>query len=176
MVVYVINKYGKPLMPCSPRKARILLKLGKAKVIRRTPFTIKLLYGSSGYKQSLTHGIDTGSSEIGSAVVNDKEEVVYMSEITIRNDITKTMKSRATARRNRRNRKTRYRKARWSNRKNSIKKDRFSPTMVSKFNSHLKEINFVKSILPITKLIIETGNFDPHLIKNPALHNEKIKK
>jgi 5-methylcytosine-specific restriction endonuclease McrA len=176
MVVYVINKHGKPLMPCSPRKARILLKLGKAKVIRRTPFTIKLLYGSSGYKQSLTHGIDTGSSEIGSAVVNDKEEVIYMSEITIRNDITKTMKSRATARRNRRNRKTRYRKARWANRKNSIKKDRFSPTMVSKFNSHLKEINFVKSILPITKLILETANFDPHLLKNPALHNEKIKK
>ena len=176
MVVYVINKYGKPLMPCSPRKARILLKLGKAKVIKRTPFTIKLLYGSSGYKQPLTHGVDTGSAKIGSAVVNDKEEVVYMSEITIRNDITKTMKGRASARRNRRNRKTRYRKARFLNRKNSRRKNRFSPTMISKFNSHLKEINFVKSILPITKLIIETANFDPHLMKNPALYNEKIKK
>ena len=176
MVVYVINKHGKPLMPCSPRKARILLKLGKAKVIKRTPFTIKLLYGSSGYKQPLTHGVDTGSAKIGSAVVNDKEEVVYMSEITIRNDITKTLKGRASARRNRRNRKTRYRKARFLNRKNSIKKDRFSPTMISKFNSHFREIKFVKSILPITKLILETGNFDPHLLKNPALHNEKIKK
>ena len=176
MVVYVINKYGKPLMPCSPRKARILLKLGKAKVIKRTPFTIKLLYGSGQAKQPLTHGVDTGSDKIGSAVVNNKEEVVYMSEITIRNDITKTMKQRASYRRNRRNRKTRYRKARWANRKNSIKKDRFSPTMVSKFNSHFKEIEFVKSILPITKLIIETANFDPHLLKNPALHNEKIKK
>ena len=112
MVVYVINKHGKPLMPCSPRKARILLKLGKAKVIKRTPFTIKLLYGSGQAKQSLTHGVDTGSSEIGSAVVNDKEEVVYMSEITIRNDITDKMKQRSKYRRNRRNRKTRYRKAR----------------------------------------------------------------
>jgi len=176
MVVYVINKHGKPLMPCSPRKARILLKLGKAKVIRRTPFTIKLLYGSSGYTQPLTHGVDTGSSEIGSAVVNDKEEVIYMSEITIRNDITKTMKSRATARRNRRNRKTRYRKARWANRKNSCRKDRFSPTMISKFDSHFKEINFVKSILPISQLVIETGSFDPHLMKNPALHHENTRK
>jgi len=176
MVVYVINKHGKPLMPCSPRKARILLKQGKAKVIRRTPFTIKLLYGSGQAKQSLTHGVDTGSSEIGSAVVNDKEEVVYMSEITIRNDITDKIKQRSKYRRNRRNRKTRYRKARWANRKNSRKKDRFSSTMISKFNSHLKEINFVKSILPITKLILETANFDPHLLKNPALHNEKIKK
>lgn len=176
MVVYVINKHGKPLMPCSPRKARILLKLGKAKVIKRTPFTIKLLYGSGQAKQSLTHGVDTGSSEIGSAVVNNKEEVVYMSEITIRNDITDKMKQRSKYRRNRRNRKTRYRKARWANRKNSRKKDRFSSTMISKFNSHLKEINFVKSILPITKLILETANFDPHLLKNPVLHNEKIKK
>ena len=175
-MVYVINQNNKPLMPCSNVIARLLLKQGKAKVIRRTPFTIKLLHGSNCYKQPLTHGIDTGSSEIGSAVVNDKEEVVYMSEITIRNDITKTMKSRATARRNRRNRKTRYRKARWANRKNSRKKDRFSSTMISKFNSHLKEINFVKSILPITKLILETANFDPHLLKNPVLHNEKIKK
>lgn len=176
MVVYVINKYGKPLMPCSPRKARILLKLGKAKVIKRIPFTIKLLYGSGQAKQPLIHGVDTGSDKIGSAVVNDKEEVVYMSEITIRNDITDKMKQRSGYRRNRRNRKTRYRKARFLNRKNSIKKDRFSPTMISKFNSHFKEINFVKSILPITKLIIETANFDPHLLKNPALHNEKIKK
>ena len=79
MVVYVINKYGKPLMPCSPRKARILLKLGKAKVIKRTPFTIKLIYGSSGYTQPLIHGVDTGSDKIGSAVVNDKEEVVILS-------------------------------------------------------------------------------------------------
>lgn len=176
MLVYVINKHEKPLMPCSPRKARLLLKTGKAKVIKRTPFTIKLLYGSSGYKQPLIHGVDTGSDKIGSAVVNDKKEVVYMSEITIRNDIADKMKQRSKYRRNRRNRKTRYRKARWTNRKNSIRKDRFSPTMISKFNSHLKEINFVKSILPITHLVIETGNFDPHLMKNPALHNENMRK
>jgi 5-methylcytosine-specific restriction endonuclease McrA len=85
------------------------------------------------------------------------------------------MIQRSKYRRNRRNRKTRYRKARWSNRKNSIKKDRFSPTMISKINSHLKEINFVKSILPITKVILETATFDPHLLKNPMLHNEKCK-
>ena len=45
--------------------------------------------------------------------------------------------------------------------------------MVSKFNSHFKEINFVKSILPITKLILETGNFDPRALKNPAVLNNK---
>ena len=48
MVVYVLNKHGKPLMPCKPAKARHLLNDGKAIVLRREPFTIQLLYGSSG--------------------------------------------------------------------------------------------------------------------------------
>jgi hypothetical protein len=83
------------------------------------------------------------------------------------------MTQRSKYRRNRRNRKTRYRKPRWNNRKNSIRKDRFSPTMTSKINSHLKEINFVKSILPITKLILETANFDSHALKNPSVLSNK---
>ena len=63
--VYVLNKHGNPLMPCSPRKARLLLKQKKACVIRRTPFTVKLLYGSTGYKQPVTLGVDAGSKHIG---------------------------------------------------------------------------------------------------------------
>jgi len=174
-MVYVINHDNTPLMPCSNVIARLLLKQSKAKVKRKTPFTIKLLYQTTNYTQDLTLGIDTGSGNIGSAVVNDKNEVVYISQIEIRNDVSEKMIQRSKYRRNRRNRKTRYRKARWSNRKNSIKKDRFSPSMISKINSHLKEINFVKSILPITKVILETATFDPHLLKNPMLHNEKCK-
>ena len=121
----------------------------------------------------MTHGIDTGSAKIGSAVIDEQNNVVYMSEIEIRNDISKKMEQRAKYRRNRRNRKTRYRKARWQNRKNSIKKDRFSPTMTSKINYHLKEIKYVKNILPITKLIIETATFDPHALKNPDVLKNK---
>jgi len=48
--VYVLSKHGEPLMPCSLEKARLLLKRQKACVVKRTPFTIKLLYGSAGYK------------------------------------------------------------------------------------------------------------------------------
>ena len=165
-MVYVINVNGEPLMPCKPVIARLLLKQGKAKCIKRTPFTIKLLYQTTNYTQDITLGIDTGSSEIGSSVVKNNGDVIYLSEIKIRNDITDKMTKRRKCRRNRRSRKTRYRKPRWLNRKKSIKKDRFSPTMVSKFKAHLKEINFVKSILPITKTIIETATFDPHALKN----------
>ena len=172
-MVYVINYDNQPLMPCSNAIARLLLKQGKAKVKRKTPFTIKLTYQANSYTQNLTLGIDTGSSKIGSAVVKENGDIVYLSQIEIRNDITDKMKQRSKYRRNRRNRKTRYRKARWLNRKNSIKKDRFSPTMTSKINSHIKEIKFVKSILPIKNIILETGSFDTHALKNPAVLKNK---
>ena len=165
--IYVISKDGKPLMPTNQVTARLLLKSGKAKCIRSSIFTIKMIEETSEQTQPLTLGIDTGSSMIGSAVVDDKGNVAYVSEVEVRNDITNKMTQRVKYRRNRRNRKTRYRKARWEHRKNSIKSDRFSPTMISKFDSHLKEVEFVKSILPTTKIIVETGTFDPHALKNP---------
>lgn len=174
-MVYVISKDGKPLMPCSNVIARLLLKQGKAKVKKRVPFTLKLLYATIEYTQELILGVDTGSSHIGTAVSDNNGNIYYMADTKIRNDIADKMKRRGMYRRDRRNRKTRYRPARWLNRRNSIKNDRFSPTMVSKFHSHEKEIEFVKSILPISKLVIEAGTFDTHLMKNPALANEKIK-
>lgn len=174
-MVYVISQDGKPLMPCSNTIARLLLKQGKAKVKKREPFTIKLTYETTSYTQDLTLGVDTGSGIIGTAVSKNNGDIVYMSEVIVRNDITDKMTQRAKYRRNRRNRKTRYRKARWLNRANSIKNDRFNPTMQSKLHSHVKEIEYIKSILPITKLVFETGQFDTHLIKNPSLASPKVK-
>lgn len=175
-MVYVLNKNGQPLMPMNRHgKVKHLLKQGKAKVVKRCPFTIKLLYESTNHTQNLTLGVDTGSGTIGTAVSDDNGNIVYMSKVVVRNDITDKMKQRSKYRRNRRNRKTRYRKARFFNRKNSIKSDRFSPTMISKFHSHIKEIEFIKSVLPITQLVLETGQFDTHLMKNPSLANPKVK-
>src|SRR5574343_328715 len=130
LMVYVINYDGQPLMPCSQAIARLLLKQGKAKCIKRTPFTIKLLYQTTNYTQDITLGVDTGSGKIGSSAVAENGNILYLSEIEVRNDITDKMTQRSKYRRNRRNRKTRYRKARWLNRRNSIKNDRFSPTMI----------------------------------------------
>ncbi len=169
-IVYVLAPDGTPLMPCSCVIARLLLKEGKAKVKRRTPFTIRLLTQPvTTYTQPLTLGLDTGSSVIGSAVANEQGQVLYLSEVSVRNDIAATMKSRARYRRDRRNRKTRYRKARWLNRRNSIKTGRFSPTMRSKIDAHLREIRFVQSLLPIECIVLETGTFDPHALKNPEV-------
>lgn len=172
-MVYVIGIDGKPLMPCEPVIARLLLKQRQARVIKRVPFTIRLLHATTPYTQPLTHGIDTGSSIVGSAVMDERGNVLYASEIEIRNDISEKMTRRAAKRRNRRYRKTRYRKPRWQNRSKSIKPDRMSPTMQSKIHSHLKEVRFVNSILPITKTIIETATFDPHALKNPEVLRNK---
>lgn len=174
-MVYVISQDSKPLMPCSNPIARLLLNQGKAKVKRREPFTIKLIYETTDYTQDLTLGVDTGSGTIGTAVSKDNGDIVYMSEIAVRNDITDKMTRRAKYRRNRRNRKTRYRKVRWLNRANSIRTDRFSPTMQSKLHSHVKEIEYIKSILPITTMAFEAGQFDTHLMKNPNLANPKVR-
>src|SRR5215469_3340095 len=119
-------------------------------------------------------GVDTGSSVIGSAVANEQGQVLYLSEVSVRNDIAATMKARARYRRDRRNRKTRYRKARWLNRRNSIKTGRFSPTMWSKIDAHLREMRFVQSLLPITAIVLETGSFDPHALKNLAVLKDKV--
>lgn len=199
-MVYVLNTDGKPLMPTERHgKVRRLLKEKKAKVIRRTPFTIKLLYDTPDIIQELTLGIDTGSAHIGSAVYSENGEILYTAKTEIRNDITTTMKERATNRRNRRNRKTRYRQCKlakaddkdkdqsWVRYKKlrkymkiykGVERNRknLSPTLRSKIHSHVKEIEFVKSILPIKRIVLETGTFDPHLMKNPALHNPEIAK
>jgi hypothetical protein len=165
MVTYVLNKNGQPLMPihrCG--KVRRLLKSKKAKVVHKEPFTIQLLFNVENTVSDLYLGVDTGSSKIGTAVVDNNQVVLYTSEVKIRNDISTKMKRRCGYRRARRIRKLRYRKPRFLNRANSIKKDRFSPTMISKINSHKREIEFIKSILPIKTLVLETGKFDTTLL------------
>ena len=84
--VDVIEKHGRPRMPWSPSKARHLLDGGKAKVKKRTPFTIQLLYGSSGYTQKVILGVDAGSKTIGLSASTAKEEL-FAANVTPRNDI-----------------------------------------------------------------------------------------
>lgn len=170
-MVYVIAKNGKPLIPTKRfGKVRHLLKDGKAKCIRKNPFTIKLLYDSTEYTQELTLGVDTGSGTLGTAVSDKEGNIIYRSKVRVRNDITEKMKQRAIYRRDRRNRKTRYRQPRFLNRGNSTELNRLSPTVKSKIRSHEREIEFIYSILPITKLVLETGKFDMHLMKNSNMN------
>ena len=165
MLVYVVNKHGKPLMPCSPRKARILLKEKKAKVIKRTPFTIQLLFGSSGYKQDITLGVDAGSKTIGLSATTDKEEL-FSAEVKIRTDIVDLLSTRRQNRKIKRSR-LRYRKAGFLNRKKD--KGWLAPSVVNKINTHLKVVDLVHTLLPITRTVAEVASFDIQKIRNPEI-------
>lgn len=163
-MVYVLNKNNKPLMPCSNRKARLLLKQNKAIVVNRTPFTIKLKYGSSGYTQPINLGIDAGSKTIGLSATT-KDKVLYESEATLRNDIVDLLSTRRQNRRTRRNRKTRYRQPRFNNRAHSKNKGWLAPSIENKINSHLTVVNKLCKILPVYTIIIEVAPFDTQLLK-----------
>ena len=113
--VYVIHKNGKPLMPCHSARARILLKRKQAKVVRMIPFTIQLTKDSEENIQEVTLGIDPGEF-VGISVVS-KKKVLYEEVLKMRTDVTQLITHRREMRRNRRFRKTRYRKARFNNRK-----------------------------------------------------------
>ena len=176
MLVYVLKQNGQPFMPTERfGKVRRLLKEGKAKVVRREPFTIRLLYEpETEVIQECYCGVDTGSKHIGVAVVgNDK--VLYQSQTELRSDIKRKIEKRRASRQLRRSRKTRYRKKRFLNRRNSIKKDRLPPSVKHKVQAHIDEIEFCKKILPVSDLILEVSQFDTALMKNPSLMNEKVK-
>ena len=162
--VYVINKHGRPLMPCSPAKARHLLDAGKAKVKKRTPFTIQLVYGSSGYTQEVILGVDAGSKTIGMSASTTKEELLS-AEVKPRNDVVDLLSTRREFRRARRNRKTRYRKPRFDNRVRSKHKGWLAPSVEVKIQGHITAIRRVCGILPVSKVVVETAEFDLQLLK-----------
>ena len=168
--VYVLDKNGQPLMP-TKRSGWVYraLRDGKAKVVSKCPFTIKLLYESTSFTQPLTLGVDTGAKYVGSAVVNDvTSEIIYESQLELRDDIKSKMDRRRQFRRARRN-KLRYRPVRFNNRRASKHKERYNPTLIAKFQGHTREIEFIKSILPVTDVVLEVGEFDMHLLQDPTL-------
>jgi N6-L-threonylcarbamoyladenine synthase len=166
-MVYVISQNGQPLMPTENHaKVRILLKNKKAKVIKRCPFTIQLAYDSTNYTQDITLGVDSGSKHIGLSATT-RSKVLFESDVELRNDIVNLLSVRRQNRRTRRNRKTRYRKSRFNNRRR--KEGWLAPSVQNKVDSHLTVIRKVHEILPITKVIVEVASFDIQKIKNPSI-------
>ena len=171
MRVYVVNQRNQPLMPCGTIKARKLLKQGKAKVFKRTPFTIQLLFATGETKQEIILGVDAGSKTIGLSATTDKQEV-FSAEVELRNDIVDLLSTRRQNRRTRRNR-LRYRQPRFLNRVGSKNKGWLAPSIENKIQTHLKIIEKLHKILPVTKIIVETASFDIHKIKNPEISGQE---
>ena len=141
------------------------MEKGKAKVIKRTPFTIQLEYATGETKQPIKLGIDAGYSMVGFSAVTEKSELIA-GEVTLRKDVSKKIIEKRMYRRARRD-KLRYRKARFQNRRR--KKSGFAPSLQHKFEAHLQLIEKIKQLLPITKTIIEIATFDAQKMQNPEI-------
>ena len=171
-MVYVLNSDGSPLMPCTEAKARHLIESGEAKVVRRTPFIIRLAFLVEGEvnTESVTLGVDAGSSVIGVSVTTEGR-VLFEAEVEVRNDVPQNMEERRSKRSGRRSRKTRYREARFDNRRRP--KGWLTPTMETKVRTHENVIDKVCSILPVSRIVIESASFDIQKIMNPGIEGEE---
>ena len=110
-MVYVLDMEGQPLMPTkNGGKVRHLLKQKKAKIVKREPFTIQLLYETTHYTQPITIGVDTGVKYIGISASTEKEELLVVEVRPRSKEIKENLSKRRENRRTRRGRKTRYRK------------------------------------------------------------------
>lgn len=153
-------------MPCSPAKARLLLKERKAIVKRRTPFTIQLTIATGEARQPVALGVDSGYKHIGLSATTEKAEL-YASEVELRQDITDLLSARLALRRSRRSRKTRYRAPRFDNRVASKHKGWLAPSVENRIAAHLSRVEAVMRVLPVTAITVETAAFDTQLLKNP---------
>jgi len=164
-MVYVLNKYGKPLMPTT-RYGRVRRMLGKghAVVVDYRPFTIQLTYDTPNGVQEVSLGVDAGTKHVGFSATT-KKKVLFEAELLLRSDIVEKLSTRREFRRARRNRKTRYRKTRFLNRTKSKKPGWLAPSVRQKVDCHIHWILKICKFLPIKKITVETAQFDTQLLK-----------
>jgi len=167
--VPVLNMRGEPLMPTNPAKARHLLKQNKAKVMSRKPFTIQLNYATGETKQPITLGIDSGYKTIGFSAITEKKELIS-GEVALRTDISKLLEERMMYRRIKRN-KLWYRQPRFDNRRKD--ENWLAPSIKHKLDTHIRLVNKIKKLLPVTEVIVEVAKFDIQKIKNPEITGEQ---
>lgn len=164
-MVYVKSITGQPLMPTKRHGfVRRLLKSGRAKVVQRSPFTIQLLYESGTETQPVVLGVDAGSKHVGLSACTEEKEL-YSGEMRPRNDVVDLLSDRRQYRQGRRYRKTRYRQARFNNRVHTKHKGWLAPSVEVKIQEHITCIKRIMSILPVTKVIVETAEFDLQRLK-----------
>jgi RRXRR protein len=168
--VFVLDIYKRQLDPVHPGRARILLSAGKAAVFKRYPFTIILNTVLEHPKVSpLRLKIDPGSQTTGIALVNDASgEVVFAAELTHRGQaMKKALYQRRTVRRSRRQRKTRYRKPRFDNRKRP--KGWLAPSIRHRVDTTETWVRRLMRVCPIATISQEVVKFDLQQMEHPDI-------
>ena len=168
--VFVLDTNKQPLAPVHPGRARLLLKQGKAAVYRRYPFTIRLARAvEQPILSPLRIKVDPGSKTTGMALVNDTSgEVVWAAEITHRGEqIKRNLDRRRAVRRNRRQRKTRYRKPRFDNRRK--RKGTLPPSLESRVCNVVTWVRRLMKLCPVTHISQELVRFDTQALEQPDI-------
>lgn len=168
--VFVLNLQGKPLMPCSYAKSKRMVKAGKAKVVKRFPFTIQLNFNCENKTQEINLGIDSGYQNIGFSATTKKEELIC-GTLVLDGKTKERLDERRMYRRGKRARHHWYRKPRFNNRKK--KEGWLPPSIQRRYDTHLNLINKIKSILPISSTIIEVAKFDIQKLENPDIQGKE---
>ena len=153
-------------MPCTQRKARLLLKEGRAKIYKYNPFTIQLTIPTGENKQDCHVGVDTGAKHIGFAIISN-DKILFKGEVELRNNVKSNIDTRRIYRKSRRNRKTRYRKSRFFNRKKG--QAWLPPSLQNRINHTYRWIDEVCNLVPSPTLHIEVGKFDTAKMINPEI-------
>ena len=165
---FVIDIDKNPQNPVHPAQSRKLLSEGKAAVYRQYPFTIILKESiSEADIKPLEIKIDPGSKTTGIAILSG-DNVVWGAELTHRGEAIKaSLDSRRAIRRGRRNRKTRYRPARFLNRTKS--KGWLAPSLLHRVLTTEAWVKRLIKFAPIAQIAQELVRFDLQKMENPEI-------
>lgn len=168
-LVFVVDADRRPLDPVHPAEARILLSTGKAAVLKRFPFTLILKEAQpSVVPEPVTLKIDPGSKVTGLALVDPKGKVLFCAELEHRGqNIKARLETRSAVRRGRRNRKTRYRPARFLNR--TRPKGWLPPSLRHRVLTTMTWVNRFRKVCNVTGISVENVKFDTQLMQNPDI-------
>lgn len=172
MVVFVLDKHQKPLMPCSEKRARLLLNKKRARIHSNFPFTIRLIDRTikESILQSIRCKIDPGSVTTGIALVRENAgEQIVISLIELRHrwfNISQSLKSRAAFRKRRRS-ELRYRSPRFANRFRP--KGCLPPSLFHRVESVTNFVQRIQQRVPLITLSCEIVRFDTQKLMNPEI-------
>jgi len=115
--------------------------------------------------------LDTGAKRVGFALAGGSGRVCIMGELTLRTDIKERLDWRRTCRKSRRNRKTRYRKPRFDNRRRP--EGWLPPSLSSRVSATVRLARKLKRLMPVRRIVVETASFDIHRLMNPDVQGKE---
>jgi hypothetical protein len=174
LAVFVLDRHKKPLMPCSEKRARLLLERNRAVVHKRYPFTIRLKHRIGGETQPVRIKIDPGSKVTGIAVTSEEAgnkgaNVLFLAELTHRGrQISKALTTRRAFRRRRRSANLRYRAPRFNNR-GGDRTGWLAPSLRHRIDTCMSWVERVRRLAPIAGIAVERVRFDMQLLEKPGI-------